>query len=145
MTVRIRTRPRPPEAADADYKVGYARPPKEHQFPKGKTGNPKGRPKNARNTADTARIYLDASIIVRERGRARRMNRRQILIHQLYDRATKGDNRAAAILLDLDLKARARESLPADASTAAGEPITDATDLAILARYADALRKGGSS
>jgi hypothetical protein len=153
----MRTRPRPPEAAqaaaraeagapaDAEYQVGYARPPKQHQFAKGQTGNPKGRPKAARNTADAASRYLDASVMVRERGRARRMNRRQILIHQLYDRATKGDNRAAAILLDLDLKARAHERAPAAAGAAAEAPIADAADLAILARYAEALSKARAS
>jgi hypothetical protein len=32
---------------DDIYAVGYKRPPREHRFPKGKTGNPKGRPKTA--------------------------------------------------------------------------------------------------
>ena len=32
-----------------DYKVGYKQPPKTAQFQKGKSGNPRGRPKNARN------------------------------------------------------------------------------------------------
>lgn len=28
-----------------DYEVGYKRPPREHQFKPGQSGNPKGRPK----------------------------------------------------------------------------------------------------
>ncbi|MBW0145781.1 DUF5681 domain-containing protein [Sphingomicrobium clamense] len=28
----------------SDYEVGYCKPPKEHRFPKGKSGNPGGRP-----------------------------------------------------------------------------------------------------
>jgi len=34
---------KPPKGPD-DGKTGYRNPPKEHQFPKGKSGNPKGRP-----------------------------------------------------------------------------------------------------
>lgn len=35
----------PKRVPTGDYPVGFARPPSEHNFPKGKTGNPKGRPR----------------------------------------------------------------------------------------------------
>jgi len=37
--------PSRPQSSDDQYDVGYKRPPKHSQFPKGKSGNPGGRPK----------------------------------------------------------------------------------------------------
>lgn len=34
---------------DKEYTIGYKKPPKNSQFKKGKSGNPKGRPKGAKN------------------------------------------------------------------------------------------------
>ena len=34
------------KTASTDYEVGFGKPPKQHQFRKGKSGNLKGRPKN---------------------------------------------------------------------------------------------------
>ena len=39
----------PPSPESSNYEVGYGRPPKASQFPAGRSGNPKGRPKGARN------------------------------------------------------------------------------------------------
>ena len=36
-------------ADDSTYKTGYGKPPRDSQFQKGQSGNPKGRPKEARN------------------------------------------------------------------------------------------------
>jgi hypothetical protein len=39
----------PPSPESSSYEVGYGRPPKAAQFPAGRSGNPRGRPKGARN------------------------------------------------------------------------------------------------
>ena len=38
-----------PKEKDADYQVGYGKPPIEKRFKPGKSGNPRGRPKGAKN------------------------------------------------------------------------------------------------
>src|ERR1700675_246952 len=43
-----------------DYSVGYGRPPKHTQFPKGKSGNDKGRPPGSKNMRSEIRnVYLE--------------------------------------------------------------------------------------
>lgn len=147
MTVRTRARPSPPpaasdEVAEADYKVGYGKPPKATRFTAGQSGNPKGRPKGAHNTAEAATQFLDGSLKVVEGGKRRKMQRREVLIRQLYERAIKGDHKAASLLFNLDSKARAGAAA-AERQPNASEPATDKGDLEILAQYAKLFGKAG--
>ena len=45
---KVRLQP-PPSLEPAKYEVGYRKPPTASQFKPGRSGNPKGRPKGARN------------------------------------------------------------------------------------------------
>ena len=54
---------------DKDYEVGYGRPPKDKQFKKGQSGNPKGRPKGSRNFRTDLQEELQMQVQVTENGK----------------------------------------------------------------------------
>lgn len=94
---------------EKSYDVGYGRPPKETQFQKGQSGNPKGRPKGAQNLARLARLELNQNIDIQENGRPVRMSRGRVMIKQHIAKALKGDPRAAEFILKLDQRAEIEE------------------------------------
>ncbi|WAC20903.1 DUF5681 domain-containing protein [Luteolibacter sp. SL250] len=48
---------------DADYEVGYKKPPKKNQFPKGKSGNSQGRPKKDKSLQEIAKTIGGTKLI----------------------------------------------------------------------------------
>ena len=66
----MRRRP-PVTSADDDYQVGYRRPPVEHRFKPGQSGNLKGRPRKPQDIASVLERALDARVPIQENGRRR--------------------------------------------------------------------------
>jgi Family of unknown function (DUF5681) len=114
----------------AKDKVGYGRPPKATQFKRGRSGNPKGRPKGSRNLATDLAAELGEPITVREEGRHRRVSKQRALIKSLMAKSLQGDVRAAAALLSL--YARVITETPED------QPI-ESNELQVLRRFAPRL------
>ncbi len=95
-----------------DYGVGYGRPPKTSRFKKGKSGNPRGRPKSLRNFKTDFTAALKAPVRVTESGKARTISTQQAVIARLREKALNGDVRALdrIITLSIELGETAQES-----------------------------------
>jgi hypothetical protein len=89
------------EQADA---VGYKRPPREHQFRPGQSGNPSGRPKGARNFRSELREELSEVVTVRDGDREIEVSKQRALIKSLVAAAIDGNQRAAASVLAMCMR-----------------------------------------
>jgi hypothetical protein len=86
----------PPET---DNEVGYKKPPKHSQFKKGQSGNPRGRPRGAKNAVNLIEEALDKKIVVTENGRRRKISKAEAMATQLANRAAQGDYKATQTVL----------------------------------------------
>jgi len=86
-------------SSGASYRVGYGRPPKDHRFQPGESGNRKGRPKGAKNTVTLLREILDRKIEVRTGSTVRKISVREAMLTRFTESALKGDTKSAAFLL----------------------------------------------
>jgi hypothetical protein len=118
------------------YKVGYGKPPKARQFKRGKSGNPKGRPKGSLNLATDLTAELGEHITVREDGRPRKVSKQRALIKSLMAKALQGDVRAMASLLALYARTIT------EPSNDDNQPI-DTDELQVLKRFAPRLLRSG--
>jgi Family of unknown function (DUF5681) len=84
-----------------DYEVGYGKPPRRAGFQKGRSGNPKGRPKGSKNLATLLSQALDEKVMLTENGRRRRVTKRELVVTQLVNKSASADLRAIKQLTDI--------------------------------------------
>jgi Family of unknown function (DUF5681) len=97
--VRAPRKDGPQSRSGARYDTGYGKPPRQHQFRPGHSGNPKGRPKGAKNTATLVREILDRKIEVRTGSTVRKISVREAMLTRFIESGLKGDTKSAAFLL----------------------------------------------
>jgi len=85
-------------------KPGYGKPPKDTQFRKGKSGNPRGRPKGISNFTSDLRDELLERIDVREGQSKKRITKQRAMIKSQVNKSIQGDTRAAQLMFGLSEK-----------------------------------------
>jgi hypothetical protein len=86
---------------DDSYEVGYKKPPGGTRFTKGQSGNPKGRPKGAKNLANLLFKIGRERVRVQVNGRPRTITKLEAILLQLANKAISGEDRAAREILHL--------------------------------------------
>lgn len=84
-----------------NYEVGYKRPPREHQFKPGHSGNPKGRPKKNKTFKEEISNELDELIYIQENGQKKQITKRKALAKKIINEALSGKISATKIISPL--------------------------------------------
>ena len=121
--------------AERHAAVGYGKPPREHQFPPGRSGNPRGRPKGRKNIATLVNEVLFMPVAVSGVGRKKRVPMIHAALIGAAQDALKHDLKALSFLTGL---ARSFDQ-PTEAGNAEAGITSD--DQSLIAEYFDRIGK----
>ena len=122
------------------YEVGYGKPPKQTQFKKGKSGNPKGRNKGVKNLKTDLAAALSKMIRITIDGKKYSITTQQALLELLRTNAlNKRDHRALKTLLEYSEKFNLFDDLTADKGPLPSD------DQKILEEYTQKILSGNRS
>jgi hypothetical protein len=80
--------------------VGYCKPPHEHAWKPGQSGNPRGRAKGSKNESTILREILARKIESRSAGRSRKISVVEGILLRITEDALKGNTKSATFLLN---------------------------------------------
>ena len=130
------TAPSPPETDNADYEVGYGRPPKDKQFKAGKSGNPKGRPKHAKTFGEGLDRVLSTIVSVPENGVQKRRTYLELIVKKYINEILSGNFKALSLFVREDARyvnidRYVNPTVPKEAKTAEEEARDDEINAAL--------------
>ncbi len=118
-----------------DYEIGYGKPPKRTRFKRGRSGNPKGRPKGSRNLQTDLEEELKRQVVIREDGKPKQVSKQRATVMSLFNKAMQGDPPAIRILFELIRQFEEKKAEDIEART----PSRD--DMEILKDYEKQIRQ----
>jgi len=107
---------------DRSYEVGYRKPPKRSQFQKGRSGNPKGRPRGTLNVATILDRTVREPVVINESGQRKTITKMQAALKQLVNQAASGNLAALRQLMAAVSSAEQRLGESQAQSPAISEP-----------------------
>lgn len=90
-----------PENDDAQYEVGYGKPPRETRFQKGVSGNRRGRPRGSKNLATIVLRESRKKVQVNGPSGTGTVTKLEAAVMQLGNKSAQGDPRASREFLSL--------------------------------------------
>ncbi|MGD0157879.1 MAG: DUF5681 domain-containing protein [Terracidiphilus sp.] len=126
-----------------NYGVGFGRPPANHKFKPGASGNPKGRPKGSLNVGKMLERTLLEKVVINENGKRRTITKLEAAIKQLANKAASGDLNAVKLLGAFVRSAEEQALQRPPSSAALGE--TDKEVIQGILKRLDTSSKGGKS
>ena len=119
------------------YDVGYGRPPRDHQWRKGVSGNPKGRKKGSKNVSTILANRLNDRVKTKVNGKVTTETALEAIIRgHVYDALTQRDHKKVVYLLGEVERLRLFDE---GATNPAAAEVTDETDAEIVRRLLDRL------
>lgn len=84
-----------------EYPIGKGKPPKEHQFPPGKSGNPNGRPKGSKNVHQVLSKVLKEKITVTDAGKKMVVEKLEAAMRALVNKSFEGQPQSLKLLIEV--------------------------------------------
>jgi hypothetical protein len=101
MSDRARTERVMPKRRPAGEEVGYGKPPREHTWQPGHSGNPKGRAKGSKNESTILKEVMQQKIAMRgSNGRTRKITVLEGIHRKQAEQALQGSVKSAAFVLN---------------------------------------------
>lgn len=127
----------PPLAPNQTYEVGYRKPPKQHQFKPGQSGNPRGRQKGSRNGSTIVKDALFGQVTAHVGSKIQTMTALEGILKKMISKALAGDSKATVAVLAV---AQKQGLLSPEENDTVNANLSDA-DQAILNDYARRLKE----